>query len=58
MVAIPRESVPTKTARAVLPDRVDRADAVFTVGRASLLVHALTTEPSLLFDATEDRIQP
>jgi homoserine kinase len=55
-LAIPPQTVSTRVARAVLPERVDRQDAAFTAGRAALLAHALTTEPTLLFDATEDRL--
>jgi homoserine kinase len=35
---------------------VPHVDAAFNVSRAALLVHALAGEPSLLFDATEDRL--
>lgn len=44
----------TAVARSVLGPRVARADAVRQAGRAALLVHALTQEPALLLDATED----
>lgn len=44
----------TATARAVLGPHVPRADAVRQAGRAALLVHALTADPSLLLDATSD----
>jgi homoserine kinase len=56
VVAVPVERLPTQTARAMLPDQVAMADAVFNVGRAALLVHALTTDPGLLMLATEDRL--
>lgn len=46
----------TATARAALPASVPHADAALTAGRAALLVHALTAEPGLLFEATEDRL--
>jgi homoserine kinase len=46
----------TSTARAALPAAVPHADAAFNAGRAALLVHALTRDPSLLFPATEDRL--
>lgn len=46
----------THTARGVLPVSVPFADAVHQAGRAALLVHALTADLSLLFDATEDRL--
>ena len=32
------------------------ADAAFNAARAALLVHALTREPALLLEATEDRL--
>lgn len=44
----------TATARAVLGPTVPRPDAVRQAGRAALLVHALTSEPALLLDATSD----
>ncbi|WP_131103806.1 homoserine kinase [Ornithinimicrobium sufpigmenti] len=44
----------TALARSVLRPQVARADAIRQAGRAALLVHALTTEPALLLDATED----
>ena len=48
------ERLDTTTARAVLGPQVARAEAVQQAGRAALLVHALTTDPSLLLDATQD----
>lgn len=44
----------TATARAVLAPQVPRADAVRQAARAALLVHALTAEPAMLLDATQD----
>lgn len=44
----------TSTARAVLPSHVPHGDAVRQAGRSALLVHALTCEPALLWDATCD----
>ena len=55
-VFVPEERGLTATARAALPSTVPHADAAFNAGRAALLVHALTTEPSLLLAATEDRL--
>jgi homoserine kinase len=55
-VAVPPEKLSTRVARAVLPDRVARTDAAFNAGRSALLVHALTTQPTLLFDATADKL--
>ncbi|MFK5633168.1 MULTISPECIES: homoserine kinase [unclassified Ornithinimicrobium] len=44
----------TATARAVLGPQVPRADAVRQAARAALLVHALTADPAMLLDATQD----
>lgn len=44
----------TATARAVLGPQVARADAVRQAARSALLVHALTGDPALLLDATQD----
>jgi len=46
----------TEQARAALPSTVPHADAAFNAGRSALLVHALTVDPELLFEATEDRL--
>lgn len=53
---VPAERGLTAHARAALPSTVPHADAAYGAGRAALLVHALTTDPSLLFAATEDRL--
>ena len=55
-VFVPQERGLTATARAALPPAVPHADAAFNAGRAALLVHALTADPSLLPAATEDRL--
>lgn len=55
-VFVPAERGLTAQARAALPPAVPHGDAAHTAGRAALLVHALTTEPSLLYPATEDRL--
>jgi homoserine kinase len=44
----------TSQARAVLPAVIPHADAAANSARAALLVHALTGDPTLLLDATED----
>ncbi|MFW6174811.1 MAG: homoserine kinase [Chloroflexota bacterium] len=47
----------TAEARALLATEVSRADAVFNIGRAALLVNALCSgQLELLKDATEDRL--
>jgi homoserine kinase len=51
---IPHGSLATVEARRLLPERVPLADAASNAARAGLLVHALSSEPSLLFDATRD----
>lgn len=56
MVFIPGERALTAHARAALPATVPHRDAAFNASRAALLVHALTTDPSLLLAATEDRL--
>jgi len=57
VLAIPPTSLATKEARALLPDAYSRADAVFNIQRASLLVAAFAQNRlDLLRAATEDRI--
>jgi homoserine kinase len=51
---VPPFAVPTETARAALPASVPHAEAAAGAGRSALLMAALTGEPSVLFDATED----
>jgi homoserine kinase len=55
-VFIPSERGYTASARRALPAAVAHADAAFNSGRSALLVHALTTDPTLLLTATEDRL--
>ncbi len=56
VVLVPEATLSTSVARGLLPDVVPHADAAFNAGRAALLVHALTREPHLLLEATEDRL--
>lgn len=56
VVCLPADQLPTSTARSVLPPTVPHGDAAFTVGRAALLVEAMTRSPDLLLPATEDRL--
>ncbi len=56
VVIFPATQVLTKAARAALPASVPFADAAFNVARASLLVTALTHDPSRLMTATQDRL--
>jgi homoserine kinase len=54
---VPDIHVPTSHARGLLPATVSLADAVYNVGRASLLVAALASgRPELLAEATRDRL--
>lgn len=55
-VFVPAEHGLTAAARAALPGSVPHPDAAHSAGRSALLVHALTTEPRWLLDATEDRL--
>lgn len=55
-VFIPSERGLTTVARSALPQTVPHVDAAWNAGRAALLVHALTSDPSLLLPATEDRL--
>jgi homoserine kinase len=56
VVFIPPEPVETKVARGLLPDVVPHADAAANAGRAALLVAALSRQPELLLEATDDRL--
>ncbi|GAA2778344.1 homoserine kinase [Saccharopolyspora taberi] len=53
---VPAVESATRTTRGLLPEQVPHADAAFAAGRAALLVHALTADPSLLLAATADRL--
>lgn len=55
-IVVPDFDLPTSKARAVLPSGYSRADAVFNVQRASLLIAALATGSTWAFPAAlEDR---
>jgi homoserine kinase len=54
VLCVPARPLPTKQARELLPDSVSHAAAAMTASRAALLITALTSDPGLLFDATED----
>lgn len=56
VILLPAQELSTRTARGLLPETVPHGDAAFTAGRAALLVHALTRDPSLLMEATEERL--
>jgi homoserine kinase len=51
---IPETSLATEAARGLLPETVAHVDAAANSGRAALLVHAMASEPELLFEATHD----
>ncbi|MDQ4502045.1 homoserine kinase [Sinomonas sp. ASV322] len=54
IVAIPDYELSTELARSLLPSSVPHHAAAANSGRAALLVHALTNDPSLLVPGTED----
>lgn len=56
VVLLPLTTLSTHQARTLLPATVPHGDAVFNGARAALLVHALAEDPSLLLQATEDRL--
>ncbi len=52
---VPAYELVTRRARAVLPRRIPRADAIFNIGRAGLIVRAFATgDPYALNVATQD----
>jgi homoserine kinase len=53
---VPTTKASTKKVRGMLPETVPHADAAANSARAALLALALTRDPSLLLDATEDRL--
>ena len=56
-VIVPNFQLPTKEARAVLPDSYSKADAVFNIQRAALLIAALATGDKNAFPtALDDRL--
>ena len=56
-LALPECDFPTQAARAVLPARVDRGDAIFNISRAVLVAEALCTgDLGLLGTTMEDRL--
>lgn len=55
-VVVPAHSVPTRTARGLLPDEIPWTDAVAQLPRVALLVQALGGRHDLLLEATADRM--
>lgn len=56
VLVVPVDTLPTATAREVLPDTVPFTDARHNLSRSALLVHAVTQRPDLLWEATSDRL--
>ena len=56
VVLVPDGTLSTHVARGLLPGLVPHDDAAFNAARSALLVHALTRDPGMLFEATEDRL--
>ncbi|MEV0680790.1 homoserine kinase [Actinosynnema sp. NPDC050436] len=56
VVLVPEQESATHTTRGLLPATVPHADAAFAAGRSALAVHALTSDPSLLLTALDDRL--
>lgn len=54
VVAIPDVELKTERARGMLPATVPHSDAAANSGRAALLIHALSNDPSLLLAGTRD----
>jgi homoserine kinase len=57
IVATPEQHLATKASRAVLPEMISRADAIFNVQRVAFLLEALrVADFTLLRDALDDRL--
>lgn len=56
VVFVPEFRSPTEAARLALPQQVPHFDAAFNAARSALLVQAISCEPELLMEATEDRL--
>lgn len=56
VVAVPNFECSTQVARDLLPAQVEHSAAARNSARAALLVHALTSAPELLLEATEDSL--
>lgn len=54
VLAVPSFTQSTQAARDLLPGSIPHDQAAKNSSRAALLVHAITTDPQLLLDATED----
>jgi homoserine kinase len=56
VVLVPDRTLPTKSARQALPDQIDRADAIFNLGRMGMLLAGLADHRFLAKEATQDRL--
>jgi homoserine kinase len=56
VVLVPEATLSTHVARGLLPHLVPHDDAAFNAARSALLVHALTRDPGMLLEATDDRL--
>ncbi len=56
VLVVPASEASTAKARGALPSTVLHADAAFNAARSALLVHALSSDPALLLEATDDRL--
>lgn len=56
LALVPAFHASTKEVRKVLPDAIPHVDARFNVSRTSLMTIALRDDPSLLMEATRDRL--
>ena len=56
LVGIPNNELLTEKARGLLPAQVPHEDAAFNAARSALLIIGLTNDPSVLVEATEDRL--
>ncbi|WP_146338689.1 homoserine kinase [Nesterenkonia sp. NBAIMH1] len=56
VAAVPNSAQSTKEARQLLPELVPHRQAARNSSRSALLVHALTADPTLLLEATEDSL--
>ncbi len=56
LALIPSDELLTDSARGALPAEVPLVDAIANVARSALLVHAMADDPSLLLEATADRL--
>ncbi|GAA4284037.1 homoserine kinase [Brevibacterium daeguense] len=56
VLAVPETRLDTAVARALLPDTIPHAEAAANSAVAGLFVHAISHDPSLLLEATVDRL--